>query len=58
MTAEDADTILALVLAEDLAEQQHRARLRDLARIVVREHPTEEGRTAARLEVLRLERGQ
>lgn len=56
MTAADCDTILALVLAEDLAAQDRTERLATLARIVMREHPTLEGRTAARIAVLDLER--
>lgn len=56
MTASDVDTVLAVLLAEDVAAQQSLSRMHELACIAMREAPTAEQRTAARLEVLRLEK--
>lgn len=55
MTEQDADTIVAILCAEDLAHQERTARLHALASMLVREAPTAETRTAARLEMQRLE---
>ena len=57
MTESDADTIVAILCAEDVAHQEHTARLHALAAMLVREAPSAETRTAARLEMLRLEKG-
>lgn len=56
MTAADYDTVIALLGAEEVAEHERLERRVTLARIVARTAATAEQRTAARLEVTRLER--
>jgi hypothetical protein len=56
MTETDCETILAILLAEDVQRQRHLERMHALAQFAMREAPTAETRTEARIRVLALEK--
>lgn len=57
MTETDCTIVLEILLAEDIATAQRTERMCEFARFVAREAPSAELRTAARLQLARLERG-
>lgn len=56
MTAAAHEHVIAILLTDDVAEQQAIARRHELACVALRSAPTAELRTFYRLEVLRLEK--
>lgn len=56
MTAADHDHVIAILLSDDVAEQQALVRRHELACVALRAAPTAELRTFYRLEILNLEK--